>query len=996
MTGNPNSRLRHPSTWLLPLPILLIALAALVLPSVAHGQNSASTPVTLVSNQDQTGDASATYDKDHGQAFTTGSETTGYTVTSVTIRSEDPNDDPIPLQICEVDESTHPTADCWDLTGPSVYLENTLINYTAPTSPALTLDASATYMVVFKAPPSGDLLRVDATSSAGEDSASLAGWSIRDKFQWNNGGTWQDASGSRVLRITITGTVNPPPLASNIGQSDGTTGLMQLFDFAQPFSTGNHDEGYTLEDISIRLHTSSTATVAPVLTLYSGSGTGTKVADFNGPAALTSSTVKNYEYTPTTPVTLEMSTEYWVVVDQGGAGVSVQFTASDSEDGTPVDGASIGNAAHSRTASSAGSFSQHSGTTPSLMIKVNGSARPTTPTVSSVAITSDPGMDNTYATGDTVTVSLTFSEAVTMTGTPHVVVDIGGQPRNFKYSGDGSSAAAQPFSYTVLVGDRDADGVSLQINSLTLNGGTIQATDDSTNATLAHTAMTFANHKVDTEVTLLSNLGQADASDTITISATSSAEATIRVASEKSFDINAITLNVKTPSDTLNVTVKLVDSGSPLYLNYTYTGSVTTAGLQTFTLSEPSEMKFGNVGLPPGRLGGGFTGYQVEIHGSGIGSVELAGTTSEASDSAAVSGISFPGTLDVLKPQIRLSGHEGMIPNLIYADVVSSPPNGSAYAAGDRIDLLFVFSQNVDIEDGHIVPIWLGNGAQHRREARLDTGIYLDFTYLIFSYTVQAGDTDADGIYIGADPLGDNAGFDLHASYSSSIPADVRLAANQLPASQSVDGSGSRACEEVLCSTVRSGVAIVNRYAGFSAFTRESHFPFLTSGASSAWSFEYGGVTDAVVEVVLDRDDGLLDLQFLDGLSASLYSRLALNVDGKVFLLGAANDTGDYGEYFGWLSPGLTWAEGDVIDVKLIETATATFDAAGYAKAEGDSFGVTVTAGRLLREHADAPHRGRRQRRGGCHGLHRHPREPGLRARRHREDVYRDHRGRRY
>ena len=114
MTGNQNSRLRHPSTWL--LPILLIALAALVLPPVAHGQNSANTPVTLVTNQLQTPDINATYDSDHGQAFTTGSETNGYTVTSVTIRSEDPNNDPIPLQICEVDDNTHPTADCWDLT----------------------------------------------------------------------------------------------------------------------------------------------------------------------------------------------------------------------------------------------------------------------------------------------------------------------------------------------------------------------------------------------------------------------------------------------------------------------------------------------------------------------------------------------------------------------------------------------------------------------------------------------------------------------------------------------------------------------------------------------------------------------------------------------------------------------------------------------------------------------------------------------------------------
>ena len=41
MTSNPNSRLRHPLTWLLSL--LVIALAALVLPSVAHAQSTAPT-----------------------------------------------------------------------------------------------------------------------------------------------------------------------------------------------------------------------------------------------------------------------------------------------------------------------------------------------------------------------------------------------------------------------------------------------------------------------------------------------------------------------------------------------------------------------------------------------------------------------------------------------------------------------------------------------------------------------------------------------------------------------------------------------------------------------------------------------------------------------------------------------------------------------------------------------------------------------------------------
>ena len=221
----------------------------------------------------------------------------------------------------------------------------------------------------------------------------------------------------------------------------------------------------------------------------------------------------------------------------------------------------------------------------------------------------------------------------------------------------------------------------------------------------------------------------------------------------------------------------------------------------------------------------------------------------------------------------------------------------------------------------------------------------IEFGYRLFSYTVQAGDTDADGIYIGADPLGDNAGIDSHAADTPAVPAYLRLAANQLPASQSVDGSGSRTCEEVLCSTVLAEVSANDRFSGFSALLLESSASFLTLGASSAWSFEYRGEGDAVVEVALDRNHDLLELDLIDGLSAPLYNRLALSVDGTVFLLSEANSKGPSGEYFQWLYPGLTWTEGDEIDVKLIETATATFDAASYAKAEGDTFDVTVTLG---------------------------------------------------
>ena len=570
-------------------------------------------------------------------------------------------------------------------------------------------------------------------------------------------------------------------------------------------------------------------------------------------------------------------------------------------------------------------------------------AQSTAPTVSSVAITSSPGMDNTYVTGDTITVSLTFSEAVTVTGTPYVVVDIGGQPRNFKYSGDGSSAAAQPFSYTVLVGDRDGDGVSLQVNSLTLNGGTIQSTDDSANATLTHAAVTFADHKVDTQVTLLSNLGQANAPDTITISATESAIVDIVVAQDKAFDINAITLDVKTLSDTLDVTVRLLGGD---FADYTYTGSVTAAGLQTFTLSGPSGVSFGNVGWAD--FGQPYR-YQIIISGSGAGSVELVGTESINTDAGGVSGLSIrsrEGTAAF--PQIRLSGHRGAIPNLMYGDVLSSPPDGSAYAAGDRITFLFVFTRPVEFPQGITIPFWLGNDAEDRREASLIENPDGYYQHLFFPYTVQPGDTDSDGIFLGADPLGDNAGIDIHSEETPAVPAYLGLAANQLAASQSVDGSGPRTCEEVFCSTVLVGENRVGLEAtlGFSISVNSSNdLPFVPLGASSALSFGYGGEEYVVTELVfLDQAFAGLDLRFAYGLPRSHYDRLALSVDGTLFLLSeVASSSRRY--RFQWSDPDLPWAAGDEIDVKLIETATATFDAASYTKTEGDPFDVTVTLG---------------------------------------------------
>ena len=67
--------------------------------------------------------------------------------------------------------------------------------------------------------------------------------------------------------------------------------------------------------------------------------------------------------------------------------------------------------------------------------------------------------------------------SVTVTGTPQLELDIGGQPRQAQYLGTSTSGEALRFSYRVAENDLDTDGASIGANKLTLNGGTITKAD---------------------------------------------------------------------------------------------------------------------------------------------------------------------------------------------------------------------------------------------------------------------------------------------------------------------------------------------------------------------------------------------------------------------------------------------------------------------------------------------------------------------------------------
>ena len=114
----------------------------------------------------------------------------------------------------------------------------------------------------------------------------------------------------------------------------------------------------------------------------------------------------------------------------------------------------------------------------------------TPPVVTNVHFISSPARGDTYERGETVEVLIEFDKEVTMTGSPWVALTIGSETRHADaISGEWGSSPALVFEYTVRDGDRDEDGISIAANALALNGGTITATDGTTDADLTHGAV---------------------------------------------------------------------------------------------------------------------------------------------------------------------------------------------------------------------------------------------------------------------------------------------------------------------------------------------------------------------------------------------------------------------------------------------------------------------------------------------------------------------------
>ena len=130
------------------------------------------------------------------------------------------------------------------------------------------------------------------------------------------------------------------------------------------------------------------------------------------------------------------------------------------------------------------------------------------PAIDSISITSDPGSDQTYAVGDTITVVVSFTKPILAQSRVNLNLSIGGSVKTLTYSGSANFSTSQgiPFSYTVKLGDSDTDGISIPANPLRVPAGSFiaaitaegQFVQPQVNADLSYAGLADqAGHKVD-------------------------------------------------------------------------------------------------------------------------------------------------------------------------------------------------------------------------------------------------------------------------------------------------------------------------------------------------------------------------------------------------------------------------------------------------------------------------------------------------------------------
>ena len=346
------------------------------------------------------------------------------------------------------------------------------------------------------------------------------------------------------------------------------------------------------------------------------------------------------------------------------------------------------------------------------------------PTVTATAITSSAGTDKHYKAGDTLQTTVTFSENVYVTGTPQVTLNIGDAEKVVDYT-SGSGTDTLVFEYTVVTGDTDTDGVSMDANQLALNGATLK--DYASNpATLTHPALARqADHKVDTTAPSLIPTGG--------IEITSSAGGDNHYKIGEKIQISVTFVEKMAVSGTPQLNLKIGAENKPA--NYT-SGAGTQKLVFEYAIAT-GDADTDGISIGEDADEDGISDEDQFVLDSGT-ITDIPGNPAVLTHAALPT--QPPHKVDGIAPAITTNG---------IAITSTDPP----YTVGKTIGVQVSFSETVYVMNTPQLTLRIGTA---NRKANYTSGT--DTANLVFQYTVAEGDRGADGISIAANQLSFNDG----------------------------------------------------------------------------------------------------------------------------------------------------------------------------------------------------------------------------------------------
>ena len=386
-------------------------------------------------------------------------------------------------------------------------------------------------------------------------------------------------------------------------------------------------------------------------------------------------------------------------------------------------------------------------------------AQDAAPAISSVFFGSSPARGDTYELGETVVVFVQFDGPVETTdqGEFQMALAIGAETQYATYTGGcigGRCGVRYRFEYTVQEPDRDEDGISIPANALTLNGGTITATDGTTDADLTHAPVgPERDRKVD---------GSSDVTPP---------------------RVKAIIF------DTSPARGDTYELGETVKVSVEFDGPV-EAGTFQLALTIGTETRYAT--MFSRAIGRHWYYFEYTVQ---EGDRDEDGISIPANALILISGaVTDPsGTVDAdlthgtvaADAGRKVNGSLASPPAVKRVYLFSFPPaKGDIYGPGETVRVGVEFDRAVTMTGNPQVALTIGTQTRHAAYSWW----WRDDRTLDFAYVVQEGDRDEDGISIPANAVVLNGGT-IKLAADSTIDADLTHAAVARDPTRKVSGS---------------------------------------------------------------------------------------------------------------------------------------------------------------------------------------------------------------